>query len=114
MKEFTGRVLKVIDGDTLDCIIDLGFDVSIRHRCRLHGIDTPEVRDSDQGLRAQAIEAKLKVEQLLKDGPPRVTFIYHGEGKYGRPLMEVIIGKTNLNKFLVSNGYAKEYFGGRR
>lgn len=114
MKEFTGKVLKVIDGDTMDCIIDLGFDISIRKRVRLHGIDTPEVNDRDHTTRGQAIEARMKVEQLLKDKPGRVNFIYHGDGKYGRPLMEVLIGETNLNKFLVKEGYAKEYFGGKR
>ena len=114
MKEFTGKVLRVVDADTVDCIVDLGFDVSIRRRCRLHGIDAPELRSSDPGLRAQGIEAKLQVEKLLSDSKGRVNFIYHGDGKFGRPLMEVIIGELNLNKFLVENGYAKEYFGGKR
>ena len=62
MQEYSGKVLRVVDGDTVDCIIDLGFDISIRKRCRLHGIDTPEVRSKDPDQRALGIECKLKLE----------------------------------------------------
>ena len=114
MQEYTGKVLRVIDGDTVDCIIDLGFDISIRKRCRLHGIDTPEVRSKDPDQRALGVECKLKLESLLESNKNRVDIIYHGDGKFGRPLVELIVGQKNINKVLIEIGLAKEYFGGKR
>ena len=63
MYEYTARVLKVVDGDTLDLSIDLGFNIWITQRCRLQGIDTPETRTLDSaekvlGLKAKAVLAK--------------------------------------------------------
>ena len=114
IQEYSGKVLRVVDGDTLDCIIDLGFDISIRKRCRLHGIDTPELRSKDPSMRGVAIECKMKVEEILAEGKNRVKIIYHGDGKFGRPLVELIVNEKNINKVLIETGYAKEYFGGKR
>ena len=112
-------VTRVVDGDTLDLLLDLGCSTLRKERVRLYGIDTPE---SYGAKRCKAgFEAKEKVQELMTDDKgdyKEVLVRTHKKGKYGRYLAQIWFmqgtKKIELNKYLVKNGYAKEYFGGKR
>ena len=114
--------LKIIDGDTIDAEIDLGFDVKIKKRIRFMGINTPETRTKDLEEKAKGLAAKDRVKQLL-DGCNNVTLNSHGVGKFGRCLGEIMLDMVDgqekltlesLNELLIKEGHAVEYHGGKR
>ena len=106
------EVVRVVDGDTVDIIIDLGFSLTKKERVRLAGIDTPESRTKDLEEKAMGIESKEFLERRLKDGVHSGLRVRtEKDGKYGRMLGWVYIGDTNLNKEMVYRGYAWEYDG---
>jgi len=113
---------RVIDGDTIDAEIDLGFDVSIKKRIRFAGINTPESRTRDLEEKAKGLAAKDRVKNLL-EGAKKIQLDSHGVGKYGRCLgslhIDVVDGKesltmVNLNELLIKEGHAVAYDGGKR
>jgi|TARA_R110002012_G_scaffold137108_1_gene291583 micrococcal nuclease len=112
-------VLRVIDGDTIDANIDLGFDISVKKRIRFLGINTPESRTRDLEEKARGLAAKARVQELL-DQADEIHLTSHGVGKFGRCLGEIDFscaeGLTmkNLNTQLVEEGHAVEYNGGKR
>jgi len=109
------EVVKVVDGDTIDIIIDLGFDLTKKERVRLAGIDTPESRTRDLEEKKFGLEAKAFLERRLKDGfGSGLKVKTEKDGKYGRMLGWVICGKTNINEEMVYRGYAWEYDGGSK
>ena len=114
--------LRVIDGDTIDAEIDLGFDVKIKKRIRFMGINTPESRTRDLEEKARGLAAKDRVKQLL-DGCDNITLNSHGVGKFGRCLGEIMLDMVDgqekltlvsLNELLIKEGHAVEYDGGKR
>tara|TARA_Y100001938_G_C8089024_1_gene433901 strand:+ start:412 stop:765 length:354 start_codon:yes stop_codon:yes gene_type:complete len=111
------ELIRVIDGDTVDAYIDLGFDVKIKKRIRFVGINTPESRTRDLEEKKRGLAAKDRVKCLL-ECCDRIQLKSHGVGKYGRCLGEIDMeteGKIeNLNKLLISEGHAVEYDGGKR
>tara|TARA_R100000234_G_scaffold119801_1_gene103827 strand:- start:146 stop:499 length:354 start_codon:yes stop_codon:yes gene_type:complete len=111
------EVDRVIDGDTIDANIDLGFDVSVKKRIRFMGINTPESRTRDAEEKVRGLAAKKRVEELLEDAET-ITVKSHGLGKFGRCLGELTITQAgedvNLNKLLIKEGHAVEYHGGKR
>ena len=115
-------LLKVVDGDTIDAEIDLGFDVKIKKRIRFMGINTPESRTRDLEEKAKGLAAKDRVKQLL-DGCDNITLNSHGVGKFGRCLGEIMLDMVDgqekltlvsLNELLIKEGHAVEYHGGKR
>ena len=113
---------RVIDGDTIDANIDLGFDISTKKRIRFMGINTPESRTRDLEEKARGLAAKDRVKQLL-EGAKEITLQSHGVGKYGRCLgelfVDVVDGKEkmtleSINELLIKEGHAVEYDGGKR
>jgi len=112
MYTYKAKLDRIIDGDTIDANIDLGFDVSVHKRIRLAGIDTPESRTRDLEEKERGLAAKSRLTELLKDG----EFILESKevGKYGRVLGVLNIGEININKTLVEEGYAVEYWGGKK
>ena len=113
---------RVIDGDTIDAYIDLGFDVSVKKRIRFAGINTPESRTRDLEEKARGLAAKDRVKQLL-EGTKTIQLKSHGVGKYGRCLgelhIDVVDGKEKItlesvNELLIKEGHAVEYHGGKR
>ena len=113
---------RVVDGDTIDAYIDLGFDVSVKKRIRFMGINTPESRTRDLEEKARGLAAKDRVKQLL-EGCNTIQLTSHGVGKYGRCLGELFIdivdGQEKLtlesiNELLIKEGHAVEYHGGKR
>ena len=100
---------RVVDGDTVDALIDLGFNVWIKKRIRLHGIDAPESRTRDLEEKAKGLAAKDKLVQLLAANGNKFVLISHGVGKYGRCLGEILINDESINLLLIKEGFAKEY-----
>ena len=122
MYTYNIRLLRVVDGDTIDAEIDLGFDVKIKKRIRFMGINAPESRTRDLEEKARGLAAKDRVKQLL-EGCKNIQLHSHGIGKFGRCLGEIHIDIVDgsekltlesLNKLLISEGHAVEYFGGKR
>lgn len=112
MYTYKAKLLRVVDGDTVDAMIDLGFDVWRKVRIRFYGLDAWESRTRDLEEKKKGLAAKARVADLLTDG----EFILksHGVGKYGRCLGELFIGEQNLNQTLINEGHAKKYYGGTR
>ena len=118
MYEYSAEVLRVVDGDTLDCRIDLGFDVWVKKRIRFYGINTPESRTRDLEEKKRGVAAKARLVDLLRGDEGRFILISHGVGKYGRVLGEILIDVEdevlNVKDVLIAEGHGVEYFGGKR
>jgi micrococcal nuclease len=112
---FVKEVKNVVDGDTIDVIIDLGFDILFSSRVRLAGIDTPESRTTDKAEKALGLESKEYLKKYLKDAKSVVikTEKMDSSEKYGRILGWVYInGDTvSLNDRMINDGYAWGYLG---
>ena len=113
---------KVVDGDTIDVTIDLGFDLYKKERVRIAGIDTPEKRTRDLEEKALGIDATNWMKYTLEDtiaGDNELiirTELKGGMGKYGRLLGWLYVGdqETSLNEQMIEEGYAWEYDGGTK
>ena len=112
---YVRKVENVVDGDTIDVLIDLGFDILFASRVRLAGIDTPESRTKDVAEKALGLEAKEYLKKHLKDAKSVVikTEKMDSSEKYGRILGWVYInGDTvSLNDMMINDGYAWGYMG---
>lgn len=109
------KLLNVVDGDTIDVDIDLGFDISLSKRVRMAGIDTPESRTSDKFEKSLGLEAKEYLKKHLKDAKDILikTELPDSSEKYGRILGWVYIdGATkSINEIMIEDGYAWGYMG---
>ena len=112
---FVKEVKNVVDGDTIDVIIDLGFDILFASRVRLAGIDTPESRTTDKTEKALGLEAKEYLKKQLKDAKSVVirTEKMDSSEKYGRILGWVYVNgnSESLNNKMINDGYAWGYLG---
>ena len=116
------KINKVVDGDTIDVTIDLGFDLLKKERVRIAGIDTPEKRTRNLDEKALGIDAtewlKSKLNDTIKGDDELLirTELIGGVGKYGRLLGWLYIGESNvsINEQMISQGYAWEYDGGTK
>jgi micrococcal nuclease len=112
---FVKEVKNVVDGDTIDVIIDLGFDILFASRVRLAGIDTPESRTTDKAEKALGLEAKEYLKKQLKDAKSVVirTEKMDSSEKYGRILGWVYVNgeSESLNNKMINDGYAWGYLG---
>ena len=119
---YRGKLERVVDGDTIDALIDVGFDIWIKKRIRYSGIDTWESRTRDLEEKAKGLEAKARNKELLMEVSSKSGYFRlksFGVGKYGRVLGEIYIedkeGKQyNINKTLISEGHAYVYEGGKK
>ena len=116
------KIVKVLDGDTIDVTIDLGFDLYKKERVRIAGVDTPEKRTRDLEEKALGIDAtnwlKEKLTETIK-GDEELTIrteLKGGVWKYGRLLGWLYVGESNisLNELMIEEGYAWEYDGGTK
>lgn len=111
---YNAEVKKVVDGDTFDIVIDLGFDILKRGRVRLYGVNTPESRTSNLEEKKMGLAAKEFTDQWLTKANHKVkieTIIDKNE-KYGRILARVWNEFGNcLNEDIIKSGLAREYFG---
>jgi micrococcal nuclease len=112
---FVKEVKNVVDGDTIDVIIDLGFDILFASRVRLAGIDTPESRTTDKAEKALGIESKDYLKKHLKDAKSVVikTEKMNSSEKFGRILGWLYVnGDTeSINDKMINDGYAWGYMG---
>ena len=116
------KIKKVLDGDTIDVIIDLGFDLAKTERVRIAGVDTPEKRTRDLEEKALGLDAtnwlKGKLEETIKGDEELLirTELKGGVGKYGRLLGWLYVGDSDLslNEQMITEGYAWEYDGGTK
>tara|TARA_R100000152_G_C6770099_1_gene196163 strand:- start:1209 stop:1598 length:390 start_codon:yes stop_codon:yes gene_type:complete len=107
------QIVKVVDGDTVDIIIDLGFDLSKKERVRLAGIDTPESRTRNLEEKKLGLEAKEFLERRLMDCVKLIVKT-EKDGKYGRMLGWFYCSQININTEMVERGYAWKYDGGKK
>ena len=113
MYEYTAKITKVVDGDTLDLEVDLGFHVWIKQRVRLLGIDTPEthtlnLKEKELGLKAKSlVEAVTHAAKIIKINTTK-------SDKYGRMLVVLTVDGVNINQKLITEGLAWTYDGGTK
>jgi len=119
---YRAKLDRVVDGDTVDALIDVGFDIWFKKRIRFMGIDTWESRTRDLEEKKLGKLAKERTRQLLEDVSSKSGYFRlksHGLGKYGRVLGELFImdveGKQwNVNETLIAEGHAYVYDGGKK
>ena len=119
---YRGKLERVVDGDTIDALIDVGFDIWIKKRIRYSGIDTWESRTRDLAEKAKGLEAKARNKELLMEVSSKSGYFRlksHGVGNYGRVLGEIFIIDNNknticINNQLISEGHAYVYEGGKK
>ena len=119
---YRGKLERVVDGDTIDALIDVGFDIWVKKRIRYKGIDTWESRTRNLEEKAKGLEAKARNKELLMEVSSKPGYFRlksYGVGKYGRVLAEVFIMDSNgvqidINKTLIKEGHAYVYDGGKK
>jgi len=119
---YRAKLDRVLDGDTIDAMIDVGFDIWVHKRIRYMGIDTWESRTRNLDEKKLGLAAKERNKELLESVSSKPGYFRlrsHGVGKYGRVLGEIFIqdvdGKQyNINEQLKLEGHAYEYFGGKK
>ena len=137
VREYQAELIKVVDGDTIDCYIDLGFNIKIKKRVRYMGIDTWESRTRDLAEKEKGLAAKATNKELLESGVFKLKSF--GTGKFGRVLGEVFVspdyvgehiiecinsvdndidlsidGWVSVNDILIEEGHAYDYDGGKK
>ena len=116
------KINRVVDGDTIDVTIDLGFDLYKKERVRVAGVDTPEKRTKNLEEKALGLDAtgwlKAKLEETIKGDEELIirTELKGGVGKYGRLLGWLYVGDSDvsLNEQMITEGYAHAYDGGTK
>ena len=123
MYNYNATCTRVVDGDTVDAMIDLGFGVHVKKRIRLAGINAPESRTRDKQEKILGLAAKDRLIAMMEGADNRFELESQELGKYGRVLGKLhidkldgkdLITKTCVNDCLVKEGYATEYDGGKR
>ena len=137
VREYQCELIKVVDGDTIDCYIDLGFNMKTKKRVRYMGIDTWESRTRDKEEKVKGLAAKARNKALLEQGVFKLKSF--GTGKFGRVLGEIFVdpdvvgehinecisssdsdidldhdGWVSVNDILIEEGHAYEYYGGKK
>ena len=137
VREYEAQLIKVLDGDTIDCYIDLGFNLKTKKRIRYMGIDTWESRTRDLDEKKKGLAAKARNKELLESG--RFKLKSFGTGKFGRVLGEIFVspeyvgehitecignpdstidlsadGWVSINDILIEEGHAYDYQGGKK
>ena len=137
VREYQAELIKVVDGDTIDCYIDLGFNIKIKKRVRYMGIDTWESRTRDLAEKEKGLAAKARNKEILESGVFKLKSF--GTGKFGRVLGEVFVspdyvgehiiecinsvdndidlsidGWVSVNDILIEEGHAYDYDGGKK
>ena len=114
MYQYKCELLRVVDGDTFDVNVDLGFSVKLcKQRIRLVGLDTWESRTRNKEEKVKGLAAKAFTKEKLENAM-EIILISHGKGKYGRILGEVLVDELSLNELLLKEGHAHKYDGGKK
>jgi len=119
MYKYNAKVLRVVDGDTLDAMVDLGFDTWVKKRVRLAGLNAYESRTRDKVEKMKGLAAKMRLTAVLDENNNEIILTSVGVGKYGRCLGEIQVNKSyiksekyhgkSINKMLIKEGHAVEY-----
>jgi micrococcal nuclease len=113
MYKYNAKLDRVVDGDTVDALVDLGFNTWKKVRIRMMGMNAPESRTRDLEEKKLGLAAKARLVEMLGNG--EFTLQSHGVGKYGRCLGEIFKeNEVSINRQLINEGHATEYFGGKR
>ena len=115
MYRYRVYITRVVDGDTVDVDIDLGFSTMLRNqRVRMMAIDTPESRTRDLEEKFYGKQSKYFLESILKD--KKIQLVSHDKGKFGRILGELFIDglETSVNQTMINNNHAVPYYGGNK
>ena len=115
--EYIAKLVRVVDGDTADAMIDLGFKTWVKARIRFMGVDAWESRTRNKEEKVKGLAAKAYVKDLLENSDDgKFSIISHGVGKYGRVLGELFVKghDTSVNELLKENGHAYEYHGEKK
>ena len=99
---YRGKIVKIIDGDTIDVIIDLGFEVQKRVRCRLDSVDAPAITTPEGKKAKEFLVEKLPINET-------VTVVSNKYDKYGRSVAMVYYNDVNINQLLLDNNHAVVY-----
>ena len=114
---YSCKLDRVVDGDTCDALIDLGFNTFVKKRIRFKGVDTWESRTRDLDEKKKGLAAKAFTKDLLENSDDgKFSIISYGTGKYGRVLGELFVKghEKSVNDLLIENGHAYEYDGGKK
>ena len=119
---YRAKLERVVDGDTIDALIDVGFDIWVKKRIRYKGIDTWESRTRNLDEKKKGLAAKDRNKELLEEissKPGYFRLKSYGVGKYGRVLGEIFILDSedkpiNINETLIKEGHAYVYEGGKK
>lgn len=115
MYRYNAELVRIVDGDTIIAMVDLGFSTWKKVTVRLYGINTPETRTRDLDEKAKGLAAKERLTEILVDeNEGKFILESFGVGKFGRCLADIWIRDANINRQLVTEGHAKEYTGGKR
>ena len=116
MYKYKAKLVRVVDGDTADVMIDLGFDTWVKARLRFKGVDTWEKRTRDKAEKIKGLAATAFTATYLDLNDGNFTIQSYGKGKYGRVLAEIFIDgeDKSLNQLLIENGHAYVYEGGKK
>ena len=127
---YSCKLVRVVDGDTCDAMIDLGFDTWVKKRIRFKGVDTWESRTRDLEEKKKGLAAKARNKELLEAGVFKI--VSYGTGKFGRVLGEIFVspdavgheisedidtiegGLVSINDILIAEGHAYDYHGGKK
>jgi micrococcal nuclease len=114
---YSAKLIRVVDGDTCDALIDLGFDTWVKKRIRFKGVDTWESRTRNKEEKIKGLAAKAYTKDLLENSDEgKFVLKSYGVGKYGRVLAELFVKghEQSVNQLLIENGHAYEYEGGKK
>ena len=112
MYEYKCEITRVVDGDTVDAVIDLGFDISYSSRVRLYGIDTPESRTRDLDEKARGkLAGKFLSDSILHADDVVIQTKLDKKGKFGRVLGIIVADGVDLNQAMIDNYLAVAYTG---
>ena len=113
MYSYKAKVISVYDGDTITCMLDLGFNIHVREKFRLYGIDTPEIRTKDLQEKKEGYRSKARLEELIKNKEIYIKVLK--KGKFGRWVSKIyltendMLGDNSVNQLLIKEGLAKPF-----
>jgi len=117
MFRYNAKVSRIIDGDTIDALIDLGFDTWVSKRIRFYGIDAPESRTRDLEEKKRGKAATAYLTKILEANDNTFVLQSHGVGKFGRCLGELFVetlGDVSVQQQMINEGHGVPYLGGAR
>lgn len=113
MYSYKAKVISVYDGDTITCMLDLGFNIHVKEKFRLYGIDTPEIRTKDLQEKKEGYRSKARLEELIKNKEIYIKVLK--KGKFGRWVSKIyltendMIDDNSINQLLIKEGLAKPF-----